>query len=73
MGIKASTTDLIPVKEYTFQIPEKLLKEFGAEIRIVIGPLVNGIPAPERLLRNLELLREISKECDIVLIPKKKM
>ena len=57
----------------SIRIPEILLKEFGKDLRVVYGGFINGIPAPERILSNSGLLKELYKDFEIVLTPRQMM
>ena len=66
--------DTVPLPEnpisLEFRIPPDLIKEFGAELRVVIRhPWVIGIPVIERLLKP-EVLKAIGKDFEVVITPK---
>jgi hypothetical protein len=57
-----------------FRIPNELLKQFEGELRIVVRyPWIIGIPIPEWLIRNPELLGRASEEFEAMLIPRASM
>ena len=73
-SIKIDTVPL-PEKPVSVEIPVNLLQEFERDVRIVIKhPWVIGIPVPEVLLEKLlkkpEVYQEMTKEFEIMLIPK---
>lgn len=52
----------------SFRIPFELIKEFGEDVRIVIGPHTLGIIPPERFVP--EILKGARNDFDIVITPR---
>jgi hypothetical protein len=61
-----------PPDEMIFKIPKDLLMKFEEEPRIVVRwPWIIGIPIPEWLLQNPELLGRAAEEFEPMLLPRK--
>jgi len=64
---------MMPPDEVVIRIPKDLLARFEEEPRIVIRyPWIIGIPIPEWLLKNPELLGRAAQEFDAFLIAKQR-
>ena len=60
-----------PPDEIEFKIPKDLLVQFEVEPRIIIRwPWIIGIPIPDWLIKNPELLGRAAEEFEPMLIPK---
>ena len=60
-----------PPDEIAFKIPKDLLVQFEQEPRIIIRwPWIIGIPIPDWLIKNPELLGRATEEFEPMLIPK---
>lgn len=63
-----------PPSQIDFRIPNDLLKQYQGELRIVVRyPWIIGIPIPDWLLKNPELLGRAGEEFEPMLIPKSSM
>lgn len=66
--------DTVPLPELpvdlTFAIPVELFREFRTDIRVVVKfPWIVGIPAPDHLFQNPEILERL-EAFEIMLVPK---
>lgn len=65
---------LQPPPQIDFRIPNDLLKQYQGELRIVVRyPWIIGIPIPDWLIKNPELLGRASEEFEAMLIPRASM
>jgi hypothetical protein len=69
--------DIVPLPDKTMdvEIPQRYLKEFESDLRVVFKPWIFGIPVPElfleQMLKNRGMLTDITERFDVMLIPKK--
>ncbi len=69
--MRFSSQDPIPPihSDVSFQVPPRLVKEFGDDLRVVVrNPWVVGIPVPERLIP--EALKGL-KEFEVFVVPER--
>lgn len=60
-----------PPEELVFRIPKDLLVKFEVEPRIIVRwPWIIGIPIPDWLLQNPELMGLAAEEFEPMLLPK---
>jgi hypothetical protein len=54
----------------TLRIPKEVLDAFSEDFRFVHGPIINGIWLDPTLIRNISAIEVLSKQFDIVAVPK---
>jgi hypothetical protein len=57
-----------PDRPVQVTIPKELLKEFGDDMRFIVGPWPQGIPVPDRML-DPKILGRL-KDFDVMLVPR---
>jgi hypothetical protein len=68
-GTVSIDTVPLPERPVKFKIPADLIKEFGADMRVVLKPHLTGIPVPDRLV-DKKLAKLIGKNFQVMITPK---